>query len=582
MAKKKLLIIAGHGEGDPGACSIWGQEADYTRELATMVKKSIGNKMSVTMYDQKKNCYAQSKRGNVPEYAKYDMTLEIHFNAKGKKDPYGDGHFTGVGGYIHPDNAGKKVARAIIDRVVALGFKEWMLGTSTGLLNLNNAQRQGAKYFLLETAFVDDGDDMNFYCNHVDAFAKAIAQGVMDGLGMDSSAGDVPKKEYWRVRKSWEDTKSQKYAMETKEAAILVCPAGYSVFDPSGNCVYLKEAYGTQAQAFEGCAEEEYIEAVGTMYTEDERKNGILACVSLAQSILESGYGQTDLAQIGNNMHGMKCNLSGNTWSGTTWNGESFYEKLSSEVENGQEVMRRSQFRCYECIEDSIADHAAYLLNAANGKKRRFEGIQGEKDYRKAIQIIKAGGYATDPEYVNKICNIIERWNLMRFNVRNSELDQKLEIPEQKPDTPDQKPETSDQGGQEENRQVLYGIFTDADILSILSEPQKSGKVVGYIQEPEGKKKEYHIVEEQNGYGKLLSEAGWVDLAHVKKWMYAVQTTCNMLNIRKKASLDSPVVGTISEPEGRKVSYHIDKEKNGFGHLLSGAGWVSLEYIEKV
>lgn len=60
MAKKKLLIIAGHGEGDPGACSIWGQEADYTRELATMVKKSIGSKMSVTMYDQKKNCYTVS------------------------------------------------------------------------------------------------------------------------------------------------------------------------------------------------------------------------------------------------------------------------------------------------------------------------------------------------------------------------------------------------------------------------------------------------------------------------------------------------------------------------------------------
>ena len=568
MAKKKLLIIAGHGEGDPGACSIWGQEADYTRELATMVKKSIGNKMSVTMYDQKKNCYTQSKKGNVPEYAKYDMTLEVHFNAKAKKDPYGDGKFTGIGGYIHPDNAGRKVARAIIDRVTALGFKEWLLATSTGLLNLNNAQRQGAKYFLLETAFIDDGDDMNFYRDHQEAFAKAIAQGIMDGLGMESSAGDVEKKEYWRVRKSWEDAASQKYAMESKEAAIRVCPAGYSVYDPSGKCVYTKEASGTQAQSFKGCGEAEYIEAVGALYTEDERKNGILACVSLAQSILESGYGQTDLAQIGNNMHGMKCTLSGNVWAGTTWDGESYYEKMSPEVENGQEVMRRSQFRCYECIEDSIADHAAYLLNAPNGNKQRYEGLQGEKDYRKAIQIIKAGGYATDPKYVDKICNIIERWDLTRFNAKNSDPAEK----------PEQKPEKPEQGGQE----VLYGIFTEVDILSILSEPQKSGKVVGYIQEPEGKKKEYHITEEKNGYGKLLSGAGWVDLQCVKKWMYAVQTTCDVLNIRKKASIESPVVGTINEPAGRKAVYHIDKEKNGFGHLVSGAGWVSLDYIKKV
>lgn len=575
MAKKKLLIIAGHGEGDPGACSVWGQEADYTRELATMVKKSIGSKMSVTMYDQKKNCYAQSKRGNVPEYAKYDMTLEIHFNAKAKKDPYGDRRFTGVGGYIHPDNAGRKVAQAIIARVVAIGFKEWLLDTSTGLLNLNNAQRQGAKYFLLETAFIDDGDDMNFYKENQEAFAKAIAQGIMDGLGMASAAGDVPQKEYWRVRKAWEDTASQKYAMDSKEAAIKVCPTGYSVFDPSGKCVYTKEAYGTQARSFEGCEESEYIEAVGAMYTEDERKNGILACVSIAQSILESGYGQTDLAQIGNNMHGMKCTLSGNTWAGTTWNGSSFYEKLSPEVENGQEVMRRSKFRCYECIEESIADHAAYLLNAANGNKRRFEGIQGEQDYRKAIQIIKAGGYATDPEYVNKICSIIERWDLTRFNAGNSDPEEQPEVPEQKPDTPEF-------GDQEEAGQVLYGIFTDADILSILAEPQKAGKVVGYIQEPVGKKKEYHIVEEKNGYGKLLSGAGWVDLAHVKKWLYVAKTTCDVLNIRKKASIDSPIVGTISEPEGRKVPYHIDREKDGFGHLVSGAGWVSINYIKKV
>ena len=55
-----------------------------------------------------------------------------------------------------------------------------------------------------------------------------------------------------------------------------------------------------------------------------------------------------------------------------------------------------------------------------------------------------------------------------------------------------------------------------------------------------------------------------------------------MLNIRKKAFIDAQIVGTISEPEGRKVLYHIDKEKNGFGHLVSGAGWVSLDYIKKV
>ena len=110
-AKKKLFLIAGHGEGDPGACSIWGQEANYTRELAKLVKTAIGSRMSVTLYNTNKNCYAQSKRGNVPTYSDYDMTVEIHFNAKAKADPNGDGRFTGVGGYIHPNNAGRSIAR---------------------------------------------------------------------------------------------------------------------------------------------------------------------------------------------------------------------------------------------------------------------------------------------------------------------------------------------------------------------------------------------------------------------------------------------------------------------------------------
>lgn len=89
---------------------------------------------------------------------------------------------------------------------------------------------------------------------------------------------------------------------------------GYSVFDPDMKCIYTNNAKGLQASALKGLSEKEWIEKVGPLYTADEKTSGILACVSLAQGILESGYGQTDLAQSGNNLHGMKTNLSGNTW----------------------------------------------------------------------------------------------------------------------------------------------------------------------------------------------------------------------------------------------------------------------------
>lgn len=504
-SKKKVLIIAGHGEGDPGACSKWGYESNYTRELATLVQKALGSKLSVTMYDQNKNCYTQSKKGNVPDYAAHDFTLEIHFNAKAKKDPYGDGSFTGTGGYIHPNNAGRSIARAIIDQIKALGFKEWLLDNSTGLLNLNNAQRQGAKYFLLETAFIDDGDDMAFYTARKEKFAQAIAQGILSGLGLKSTAAEPETTQYYRVRKSWEDAKSQTFA-GTKEGAIRACTAGYSVYDPDGKCIYTKESTGLQAADFKGCTEEAFIRQVGLLYREDQKKTGILACVSLAQAILESGYGQTDLAQIGNNLHGMKTSLSGNVWKGTTWDGDSFYEKMSPEVENGVTVMRRGQFRRYECVEDSIADHSAYLLNAPNGNKQRYAGLSGCKDYKKAAQIIKSGGYATDNVYVEKLINIIERWHLTEYNADSTET----------PASGTQET-TKTESSQESSSGVPYLIETTCDYLYIRKGPAKSYAAAGSIREIDGYKKKYTIVEEANGWGRLKSGAGWICLAYTKK-----------------------------------------------------------------
>ena len=494
--KKKILIIAGHGEGDPGACSIWGQEADYTRELASLLQSALKGKVKVTMYDQTKNCYAQSKQGNVPDYAYYDATVEVHFNAKSKKDPYGDGRFTGAGGYVHPSNAGgRKIAQAIMGQMAAIGFKEWGIFDSTGLLNLNNAQRQGAVYFLLETAFIDDGDDMKWYTGCKEKAAQAIAQGILKGMGLKSRAEEPKPQEVYRVRKSWEDTASQVFA-GTREGAVRCCPEGYSVYGPDGKRIYTRETAGLQAGSFKGCSEAGFIEAVGPLYTADQEKNGILACVSLAQAILESGYGQTDLAQCGNNLHGMKCTLSGNTWKGTAWDGSSFYEKESPECINGETIMKSSRFRKYGCIEESISDHAAYLLNAANGRKQRYAGLKGCKDYKKALQIIKGGGYATDPAYVSKLSGIIEKWNLARFNASGAD---------------------AGEGQRAEPAFEPYMVTTTCNALNIRKGPGTAHRIAGVIREMPGQKNKYTIVREKNGWGKLKSGIGWVCLKYTKK-----------------------------------------------------------------
>ena len=174
---------------------------------------------------------------------------------------------------------------------------------------------------------------------------------------------------------------------------------------------------GMQASAFANLSEGDVIKKVGSLFTADQKKSGILASVSLAQFILESGYGKTELAQKANNCFGMKKSLSGNTWSGSTWDGKSVYKKKTQEDDGtGKLYTITAEFRKYPCVEDSIGDHSAYLLGAKNGSKLRYAGLKGCTDYRKAIQIIKDGGYATDTSYVSKICSIIERWDLMQYD----------------------------------------------------------------------------------------------------------------------------------------------------------------------
>ena len=84
---------------------------------------------------------------------------------------------------------------------------------------------------------------------------------------------------------------------------------------------------------------------------------------------------------------------------------------------NGKYITVTAEFRKYPDIAKSIADHSAYLLGAMNGKKKRYAGLEGETSYKKAITIIKNGGYATSPDYIEKICGLIEKYNLTRYDV---------------------------------------------------------------------------------------------------------------------------------------------------------------------
>jgi len=316
----------------------------------------------------------------------------------------------------------------------------------------------------------------------------------------------------------------------------------------SGNVEMISS--GMQAGEFQGLTEEQVLAKVGPLFTADQKKSGILASVSMAQFILESGYGKSELALGANNCFGMKKSLSGNTWSGSVWDGVNIYKKKTQEQKaDGSYVTITAEFRKYPNVGDSIADHSAYLLGAKNGENFRYDGLKGCSDYKKAVQIIKDGGYATSLTYVEKLSSIIEKWKLTQYDVTGESLDVIKYYRVRK------------NWGDAASQLGAYFIFDNAKAMA--------DKHPGYKVYDWNGKQIYPAV--------MSGAAGGMSSTDCP---FTVKVSVPDLNIRKGAGTDTAKTGKFT---GVGV-FTIVEVKNGkgavkgWGKLKSGAGWISLDF----
>lgn len=240
----------------------------------------------------------------------------------------------------------------------------------------------------------------------------------------------------YRVRRTWADAKTQKGAYNVLLNAQLEADkwnGEYAVFDWNGKEVY-RPAKAPAGQT----PQDAFIAKVGAMAKADMAKSGICAAITIAQAILESGWGKSELAVNANNLFGMKKSLSGNTWSGSTWDGKSVYSKQTKEVYASGPATVQADFRAYPNWQASVNDHSAYLAGARKGSALRYAGLIGCTDYKTAAQIIKNGGYATAPDYVDKLCHIVEQYGLTKWNTNYTPAPAPAPapVPEKKADVP--------------------------------------------------------------------------------------------------------------------------------------------------
>ncbi len=146
----------------------------------------------------------------------------------------------------------------------------------------------------------------------------------------------------------------------------------------------------------------------------EQREYGVPASVAIAQSMLETGYGESELATKANNWFGIKC------FSKPSPLQNGCYEIDTTEYdENGNPYIETARFRSYDDIAKSFLDHGRFLTVHS----RYAEAFNYTDDPDRFIVEVHKAGYATDPEYSNKIIRLMQRYDLYQYNDQGNSAD---------------------------------------------------------------------------------------------------------------------------------------------------------------
>ena len=142
-------------------------------------------------------------------------------------------------------------------------------------------------------------------------------------------------------------------------------------------------------------AYEDYINRYKDIAIEQMMKHHIPASITLAQGLLESGAGKSLLTVSSNNHFGIKCH--------NEWTGRRFYK---------DDDIKDDCFRVYDNARESFEDHSKFLL------RPRYQSLFSLKttDYKGWARGLKACGYATNPQYADKLIGLIELYGLYEYD----------------------------------------------------------------------------------------------------------------------------------------------------------------------
>lgn len=137
-----------------------------------------------------------------------------------------------------------------------------------------------------------------------------------------------------------------------------------------------------------------YIARYKAIAISEMKRTGVPASIKIAQAILESGYGRSELAKNANNHFGIRC---GNDWKGKTYHLKG----------------KNSCFRAYSSVNESFKQHSDFLKGRSH-----YASLFKLKttDYKGWARGLQKAGYATDSSYPAKLIELIERYKLYQYD----------------------------------------------------------------------------------------------------------------------------------------------------------------------
>ena len=183
---------------------------------------------------------------------------------------------------------------------------------------------------------------------------------------------------------------------EAKQAAPAAPKAASAVATSQENSITDLSALHFSNNA----SQQAFIQSVAPGAIQGWNEYKVLPSITVAQAIVESGWGHSALSTQAHNLFGIKGSYNGNS-----------VVMRTREVYGGRSVYVNANFRAYANNSESVTDHGRFL-----NVNSRYRNLLGDTNYASVANKLRQDGYATDPSYASTLIRFVQTYNLNQLD----------------------------------------------------------------------------------------------------------------------------------------------------------------------